>query len=550
MDGWGFLEQGAELARRGESFALATVVWRQGPSSGKESCRAIITATGELHGWIGGACAEPVVIRQAREVISEGVPRLLLLGTADQFGGPLPEGMNFVPISCQSEGSLEVYIEPIQPAPHLVVVGHSPMASTLAELSRALGWRTDLIAGQDFTAAAATQRSIVVVATQGHHDEEAVTEAIAARPAYVGLVGSARRGAAVLGYLAERGLPAGELDKVHVPAGLDLGPTTHREIAVAILAELVKLRASGALAAAAAGPAGDSGARVPESRRTCRRPPETPGPPHRRRPPHGPEAPHHPGPPRRPPPLGRRGPGVRDDRHRRAQRVPVRARGGHLLLLLRRLPPRVRERPGFLPQERDPMLITNEFEVAAPIDKVWRFFDDIPHVAACLPGTELTDDLGGDKYQGRVSIRMGPVRLRFTGTADIAERDEAGKRIVVNAAGADERGRGQAAMTVTATLARSRTGTKVGVAQDLQISGAAAQYGRGMISDVTSVLMRDFAVNLQDGIARLDRGESLEASAPAAREASGLAVGLQAAMMALRRVFRRFFLPYQAPNPS
>jgi hypothetical protein len=70
-----------------------------------------------------------------------------------------------------------------------------------------------------------------------------------------------------------------------------------------------------------------------------------------------------------------------------------------------------------------------------------------------------------------------------------------------------------------------------------------------MISDVTSVLMRDFAVNLQDGIARLDRGESLEASAPA-REASGLAVGLQAAMMALRRVFRRFFLPYQAPNPS
>jgi xanthine dehydrogenase accessory factor len=265
MDGWGFLEQGAELARRGESFALATVVWRQGPSSGKESCRAIITATGELHGWIGGACAEPVVIRQAREVISDGVPRLLLLGTAEQFGGPLPEGMNFVPISCQSEGSLEVYIEPIQPAPHLLVVGHSPMASTLAELSRALGWRTDLIAGQDFTAAAATQRSIVVVATQGHHDEEAVTEAIAARPAYVGLVGSARRGAAVLGYLAERGLPAEELDKVHVPAGLDLGPTTHREIAVAILAELVKLRASGALAAAGAGPAADSGATAPSA---------------------------------------------------------------------------------------------------------------------------------------------------------------------------------------------------------------------------------------------------------------------------------------------
>jgi hypothetical protein len=195
------------------------------------------------------------------------------------------------------------------------------------------------------------------------------------------------------------------------------------------------------------------------------------------------------------------------------------------------------------------MLITNEFEVAAPVEKVWRFFDDIPHVAACLPGAELTEDLGDEKYQGRVSIRMGPVRLRFAGTADITERDNDAKRIVVNAAGADERGRGQAAMVVSATLSRAGNGTKVGVTQDLQISGAAAQYGRGMISDVSSVLMRDFAVNLQDGIARVDRGESLDARAPAAADASGLAVGLRAAMMALRRVFRRFFMPYQ-PSPS
>lgn len=196
------------------------------------------------------------------------------------------------------------------------------------------------------------------------------------------------------------------------------------------------------------------------------------------------------------------------------------------------------------------MLITNEFEVAAPIGRVWEFFGDIPHVAACLPGTELTDDLGDGHYRGRVSIRMGPVRLRFAGTADIAERDEAGQRMVVNAAGADERGRGQASMTVTATLSRSRAGTKVGVAQDLQIAGAAAQYGRGMISDVTSVLMRDFAANLQDRITRLDRGESLDGAQPAATQASGLAIGLQAALMALRRVYRRFFLPYHAPTPG
>src|ERR1700761_5645713 len=248
MDGWAFLEHGADLARRGESFALATVVWRQGPSSGKESCRAIVTAGGQLHGWIGGACAEPVVIRQAKEVIAEGVPRLLLLGTPEQFSESLPEGMLFVPISCSSEGSLEVYIEPVQPTPHLVVVGHSPMAQTLGELARALGWRADVIPGRDFTAGQAGPRSIVVVATQGHHDEEAVTAAIEARPAYIGLVGSARRGRTVLGYLADRGLPAAALERVHTPAGLDLGPTTHQEIAVSILAELVQLRAAGKLA--------------------------------------------------------------------------------------------------------------------------------------------------------------------------------------------------------------------------------------------------------------------------------------------------------------
>lgn len=249
MDGWSILEQAGDLARRGEAFALATVVWRQGPSSGKESCRAIITESGDLHGWIGGACAEPVVIREARQVLADGVPRLLLLGTPDQFGAAVPEGMTVVPISCQSEGALEVYIEPVAPVPHIVVVGRSPMAQTLAGLARALGWRTTLVDGPDFTSADADERSIVVVATQGHGDEDAVEHALAARPCYLGLVGSKKRGAAVLGYLADRGQPRELLDRVRVPAGLDLGRTSHREIAVAILAELVQLRASGALAA-------------------------------------------------------------------------------------------------------------------------------------------------------------------------------------------------------------------------------------------------------------------------------------------------------------
>jgi carbon monoxide dehydrogenase subunit G len=195
------------------------------------------------------------------------------------------------------------------------------------------------------------------------------------------------------------------------------------------------------------------------------------------------------------------------------------------------------------------MLIKNEFEVTQPVDKVWEFFENIPQVATCLPGTELTEDLGNEQYKGRVAVRMGPVRLQFAGTADITERDGAAKRVVVHAAGAEEKGRGQASMVVTATLTKSGRGTKVGVTQDLQLSGAAAQYGRGMISDVTSVLMRDFSVNMADRINRIDRGETPEQIAAAgATSASGLTLGLRAAVMALTRVFRRFFVPYQAAS--
>src|SRR5215468_1432210 len=239
MDGWGVLERASELARQGQAFALATVVWRQGPSSGQLGSRAIITADGEVQGWIGGACAEPVVIRQARQAISDGET--------------VPEGMTVVPIACQSEGALEVFIEPVQPAPRLVIVGRSPMAQTLADLADALGWRTALMDSREFSAADADGRSMVVVATQGHGDEEVMEQAVAARPAYLGLVASQRRGAAVLGYLKDRGVPKDQLDRVRAPAGLNLGRTSHREIAVAILAELVQLRAAGEIPGGTAG---------------------------------------------------------------------------------------------------------------------------------------------------------------------------------------------------------------------------------------------------------------------------------------------------------
>lgn len=265
MDGWDVLERARELSQRGEAFALATVVWRRGPSSGKEGCRAVITASGQVFGFIGGACAEPVVVREARHILAEGVPRLIFLGTPDELESvAVREGISYVPMSCQSEGALEIYIEPVVPKPHLVVVGRSPMVETLVEMGQAIGWRIVLVdpdggsaeshpsahhvvSELDLKAAGVDERSLVVVATQGHHDEEAVEQALLAGPAYVGLVGSRPRAKSVLEFLESRGLSKETLARVKVPAGLDLGRVSHREIAVGVLAELVKLRASGEL---------------------------------------------------------------------------------------------------------------------------------------------------------------------------------------------------------------------------------------------------------------------------------------------------------------
>ena len=190
------------------------------------------------------------------------------------------------------------------------------------------------------------------------------------------------------------------------------------------------------------------------------------------------------------------------------------------------------------------MLIKSDFEVSEPIESVWRFFEDIPQVATCLPGAELSENVGDDKYLGKVAIKMGPIKLQFAGSAQIKERNDAIKRIVVDAAGADEKGRGQASMLLTAVLTPTARGTKVDVSMDLQISGAAAQYGRGLISDVTKVLLGDFGTNLQNRLGAKARGLSPNQVA-AVRPASGLAIGIRAARMALKRVFSRFFLPYQ-----
>ncbi|HEV7451653.1 MAG TPA: SRPBCC family protein [Pseudonocardiaceae bacterium] len=184
------------------------------------------------------------------------------------------------------------------------------------------------------------------------------------------------------------------------------------------------------------------------------------------------------------------------------------------------------------------MLIENEFEVAAPLEQVWKHMQDVPRIAPCLPGAELTD-VNGDVYKGRVTTKMGPVSMKFAGTAQIVSRDEAAKRIVMNCSGSEEKGKGQATMSVTSTMVSSGTGTRVKVAQDLQLSGAAAQFGRGMVQDVSSVIMRSFAKCIADDIGRASRGEG-----PVQRDASpvkGFSIGIQAMITALKRFFSGLF---------
>jgi xanthine dehydrogenase accessory factor len=237
----------AELSGRGEPFVLATVVWRRAPSSGKEGATALITPDRRVRGWLGGACAEPTVVREALRALEEGSPRLLFLGSPEELEGHARDGVVTVPIACQSEGALEVYVEPVLPQPQLVAFGRSPAAAALAALATVLGWRSVLIEDSGELDADVDERSYVVVATQGHFDEDALEHALTTPAAYVGLVASRRRAEAVLGYLRDRGVPEDALARVHAPAGLDLGHVATDEIAVAIMAEIVQLRAAGTL---------------------------------------------------------------------------------------------------------------------------------------------------------------------------------------------------------------------------------------------------------------------------------------------------------------
>lgn len=260
-----------QLDDLGEPYVRATVVWVRSPSSGSVGDQAIVRSDGTLHGWVGGACTEPVVRAEARDVLAEGVPRLIALSPDPD--GPVRPGVRAVAMSCASEGALEIFMEPVVPRPHVVIVGRSPAVGKLARLLDVMEWRVTVVDDQneggdlpdgltvvgEFEAVGPVTGA-VIVATQGHYDEDALRWAVSTEAAHVGLVASRRRAETLIDHLRAIGVGDEELGRVRAPAGLDLGHVDHDEIAVAVLAELVSLRAAGSL-----GPGSAEAAPVPET---------------------------------------------------------------------------------------------------------------------------------------------------------------------------------------------------------------------------------------------------------------------------------------------
>ena len=234
----------ASLAARGERFALVTVVRREPPSSARVGDTALVTEAGEYHGWAGGGCTREVILRESRRAITDGEPRLLSLSPG--ASGEMRPGMQSLPMACESGGTVEIYVEPVLPAPRLVLFGATPAVEALARIGEAMGYRVER--APEATAHLSLSGAHVLIATMGDEDLELLQKVLASDPAYVGVVASRKRFEHVRETLVACGVPRAALDRVFAPAGLDLGARTPEEIALSVMAQIVQHRRQPAVA--------------------------------------------------------------------------------------------------------------------------------------------------------------------------------------------------------------------------------------------------------------------------------------------------------------
>jgi len=250
------LQKTTALMAQGVSFAVATVVRCLPPTSGKPGDKAIIHLDGKIWGWIGGGCAQPVVAKEALKALADGHPRLVRISPSPS--NP-EEGIVDYTMTCHSGGAMDIYIEPVLPGPHLVVLGRSPVAQTLARLARTIGYAVSVVspeaAEEGFADAKLIEvkdyslqsinissRTFIVVSTQGEGDEEALEQALKSDTSYVAFVASKTKAGKVFDSLKTRGISAQKLSAVKAPAGLDIQAQSPEEIAVSILAQIIQVR--------------------------------------------------------------------------------------------------------------------------------------------------------------------------------------------------------------------------------------------------------------------------------------------------------------------
>jgi xanthine dehydrogenase accessory factor len=244
-------------------FAVAVVVRCEPPVSGKPGDKAIIQHDGSVWGWIGGGCVQPLVIREAQKAIEDGSPRLIRI--APSRGSESEEGIVNYSMTCHGGGALDVYIEPILSKPQILIVGRSLAAQFLSRLGKVIGYRVSVVAPGanregfpdadliidelDLSQVKITPETFVVVSTQGAHDEEALEQALRANTPYISFIASVLKARKVFDYLTAKGLAGESLSRVKAPAGLNIGASSPQEIAVSILAEIIQVRKSKAMAA-------------------------------------------------------------------------------------------------------------------------------------------------------------------------------------------------------------------------------------------------------------------------------------------------------------
>ena len=247
-----------ELRRAGKPFALATVVRVERPTSAKPGAKAVITADGSLSGWIGGSCTEPAVRREAKKALQDGEPRLLRLCEPEAMGQAPQEGVIEVALTCVSGGTLEIYIEPQLAEPRLIVIGHQATAESLATIGKAAGFKITvlghgiirkqfpdadvLIDELDYSHLQFSPQSSVVVTSHGNYDEESLQIALQSEASYVALIASEKRAQEVNAYLRGAGVSNEDLARLRSPAGIDLGGHAPGEIALSVVAEIVRSR--------------------------------------------------------------------------------------------------------------------------------------------------------------------------------------------------------------------------------------------------------------------------------------------------------------------